>query len=300
MKLSLTSLTLGATLLLALSACGPSSREGSAVPADPQATVGPVGTTASPDGGNADSASAGPGNAAASPQAINCPTHDCVQPGPVAPPVQPVPPVTPPAPPSLPGSGPNIQMRMVVDSVKARDNIEWTGVDEFYLIGDLLVSKANGARKSVPFLVPTFDIDEGQTHIVHQVVLSEVVGPGSDMLGQMVAFDEDFSKDWLGVRAAVLKYSDAAAAGAGLLGPKGAVVAGIIKGITSVVDPILSNIDHDDKLGTINVAAPLLSYTMAPRVYSRARLHQSGWYDSFDYDVNYHLEFSRTWAAQTF
>ena len=110
MKHPMTSLALGTTLLLALSACGTSP----SVPAAPDASL--------------------------SGQAINCPTYDCTVPGPVTP-LPPKPPVTPPPAPSLPGSGPNIRLKVVIDSVTARDNIEWTGVDEFYLLGDLLVSK---------------------------------------------------------------------------------------------------------------------------------------------------------------
>ena len=272
MHRTLTSLVCGTTLLLALSACGTSPSGSVNPPAAPDASLGS--------------------------QAINCPTHDCT--GPVNPPPS-APPVTPPPPAaSLPGSGPNIRLKVVIDSVTARDNIEWTGVDEFYLLGDLLVSKPDGSRRSVPFVVPTFDIDEGQTHFLNQVVLDEVVTPGSDVIGKMTAFDEDFSKDWLSVRAKVIAAANAAAGGAALLGPKGVVVAGILQGMISVADPILSNIDHDDKLGDINVASTYLNYNMVPKIFSKARLYANGWYDSFDYDVRYHIEAERTTSALTF
>ena len=152
----------------------------------------------------------------------------------------------------------------------------------------------------MPFVVPTFDIDEGQTHVLNQVVLNEVVTPGSDVIGKMTAFDEDFSKDWLKVRAKVIAAANAAASGAALFGPKGVVVAGILQGMISVADPILAYIDHDDKLGDINVASTYLNYSMVPKIFYKARLYANGWYDSFDYDVRYHIEAERTTSALTF
>ncbi|MFC6661525.1 hypothetical protein [Deinococcus multiflagellatus] len=82
---------------------------------------------------------------------------------------------------ALAGDGPNIRVRVVIDRVVGFDTEDITGADEFYMGGDLVVSKPDGSKKNVPFLVaPPFDINDpkgGESHDISWTVLDEVVPP---------------------------------------------------------------------------------------------------------------------------
>ncbi|MBZ9713836.1 hypothetical protein [Deinococcus multiflagellatus] len=206
---------------------------------------------------------------------------------------------------ALAGDGPNIRVRVVIDRVVGFDTEDITGADEFYMGGDLVVSKPDGSKKNVPFLVaPPFDINDpkgGESHDISWTVLDEVVPPESDIVGQLVAYDEDAGKDWATVGP---KFMDAAKATGDVLiqtgNAKAAIAAGALNAGMKVLDAAMSA-DKDDVLGLFGFEGTTFRYDSPGAIYRSKRIYKTstwGW-STWNYYVYYHMEAERTYSAPT-
>ncbi|ADV66919.1 hypothetical protein [Deinococcus maricopensis] len=196
----------------------------------------------------------------------------------------------------------NYRVRVVVDRVYCKDTEDITGADEFYAGGDLVVSKPDGTKKSVPFLMsPPVDLNNKMTWTASYTVLDEVVPADSDVVGKLVAYDEDAGKDWSNVGP---KFMEAArVTGEELIktgNSKAAIAAGALNAGMSILDAAMSA-DKDDVLGLFGFQGTTINSSTPTYISRSQRMYKTstwGW-STWDYTMYYHLEIEPTTAAPT-
>jgi hypothetical protein len=155
----------------------------------------------------------------------------------------------------VPASAQNVKVRVELIDVNCDNTEDITGPDEFYLVASL---KSGALNK--PSITKPFNINDRQTKTFpddQKVLYEGDVSKGNAVVGGMVAFDEDYGKDWEKKDKAIAKQlSDLAAGGATAAGGEaGPIIAGILKAVYTVGD-LLAQADKDDKLGEVQLNIP--------------------------------------------
>jgi hypothetical protein len=130
------------------------------------------------------------------------------------------------------------------------------GADEFYV-----TSKLVSGPVSKDVITKPFDINTDQTKPFpddQKVLFESSVPANSKIVGGMVAWDEDYAKDWEKKDKAIAeKVAAVVSGGAGTVaGPEaGPIVAGIVQAVKEV-GGLLAQSDKDDNLGELKLEIP--------------------------------------------
>ncbi len=136
---------------------------------------------------------------------------------------------------------------------KDKNTEDITGADEFYFVSAFKSGSLQKAVVSTPF-----DINTDQTKTFSEkdkILFAGDVSTKESIEGGIVAYDEDFGKDWENKYKAITKEI-ASGISKGVASDKenknGPLVAILIGAVTSVVD-LLAQSDKDDELGQLSI-----------------------------------------------
>jgi hypothetical protein len=154
-----------------------------------------------------------------------------------------------------PVTGQTVRVRVELLDVQCGNTEDVTGPDEFYLVGAF---EQGGKAKSV--LTRPFDINDGQTQTFpasEKVVFDGDVPLKQSISGGLIAYDEDYAKDWAKQKEMAKKITDGVSAGASSADNKNVRTAGTVLKIAYEIWNVIASLDQDDELGRteINVAA---------------------------------------------
>lgn len=146
--------------------------------------------------------------------------------------------------------GYNARVRVIMKSVYTSDTEDVMGADEFYFAGSLLATTPSNRSKAAPIMMsPPVDINDDQGISLNMVVFNEVVPKGTNVIGNLQAYDEDAAKDWGTVGP---NFQQAVTTAANTLGSSGIKGAELLKGALNAGFQVLDasmKADKDDVLG---------------------------------------------------
>lgn len=156
---------------------------------------------------------------------------------------------TPPALTVIP-AGQNAHVVITLKNISSSNTEDVFGADEFYTVGGFVATKPDASRKGFAFTTtPPIDVNDGQTITLNKVIFDEVVPVGTDIIGDLQAYDEDAAKDWATVgpkfQTAVTNVTGAIS-NSGL--PKAQLLSSAVNAGFAVLDASMSA-DKDDVLG---------------------------------------------------
>ncbi len=188
----------------------------------------------------------------------------------------------------------NYRVRYVIDTVQSTDTEDVSGADEFYALGTVAVRKPDGTKVARPFLfAPPIDVNDhaGEIHQLDYVMFDEVVPANADVFGQLVAYDEDTSKNWDAVRPLMMAKTNATAVTSTGLGDQ-VFVTTVVAAATGLMNLFMSG-DKDDMLGNMG----MMGVTANTSSTQTATLHMfkyGSWYSNWNYSIKYHVEITPT------
>jgi hypothetical protein len=198
--------------------------------------------------------------------------------------------------PAQPHQATNWDVRIELAELTCYNTEDSAGADEFYALGAMTLNLPSGKVRTVPFVVPPMDINSDNIpHRMDKVLLTATLPPGTNITGELSAFDEDAAKDWGDVGQ---KFTDAvvhAGDEAASLGKKAGLIGKAVGEGMKIVNAAMG-LDKDDPLGTIGTPAVAVGKTPATFRY-RGEVHngltktlplkKSGFWSDFHYTVKY-------------
>jgi hypothetical protein len=198
--------------------------------------------------------------------------------------------------PAQPHQATNWDVRIELAELTCYNTEDSTGADELYALGAMTLNLPSGKVRMVPFVVPPMDINSDNVpHRMDKVLLTATLPPGTNITGELSAFDEDAAKDWGDVGQ---KFTDAvvhAGDEAASLGKKAGLIGKAVGAGMKIVSAAMG-LDKDDPLGTIGTPAVAVGKTPATfryrgEVYNgltkTLTLKKSGFWSDFHYTVKY-------------
>ena len=184
----------------------------------------------------------------------------------------------------------NIRIQVEVLEIRCGNTEDVTGADEFYLVSALSDGVTPRGNVTRPL-----DINDNQTKTLpdDQKVLYEASVPvGKSVVGGMIAYDEDYAKDWAKQKEMITKVTDKISDAAKSSDNKNANKAGWILQIAVQAWDLVASADKDDELGRIELNLPADGPAQETMEWKFEHKDSIG-FSSWEYTVKYRINRTR-------
>ncbi len=137
-----------------------------------------------------------------------------------------------------------------IANLHCRNTEDVTGADEFYTVSALSTGHPSQTQADV---LPKLSINDKEIRQPNYVIYDGWVDKGSSVRGGLIAYDEDFAKDWAKRPQWVDQLTYTIAQGLQKSGDARLVPAGIILQYGYKAFDLIASADKDDKLGSIEL-----------------------------------------------
>lgn len=179
-----------------------------------------------------------------------------------------------------------VRVRIEVVEIHCGNTEDVTGADEFYLVGAL--SDGTDARSS---LTRPIDINDKQTKTLpddQKVLFDARVPVGKSIRGGLIAYDEDYAKDWAKQKEMVQKLTDKVSDAARSSDNKDVNKAGWVLMAAVAAWDLIASADKDDELGRIELDIPADGSGEEVKEWKFEHKDSTG-FSSWDYTVKYRI-----------
>jgi len=179
-----------------------------------------------------------------------------------------------------------VHVRVELLEVHCGNTEDVTGADEFYVVGALSDGEST---KSV--LTQPININDNQTKsfvATQRIAFDAKVPIGKTIRGGLIAYDEDYAKDWAKQKEMVNKITDSVSEAARSYDNKDAKKAGWILKLAVAAWDLIASTDKDDELGRIELNVATEGPEEEVKEWKFSRKDITG-YSSWDYVVKYRI-----------